>query len=359
MRILLVGGFNWFEGIALNCENALKKLGHEVCRFEYATLSNYSPRFSFGITSNSMIRDFSVVQMNEGFFSKVEAVKSDLILIIKGETILPEVLLNIKKELNIPIATWWMDDPLFEWHEDLPVARENISNSLKLFDHFFVFDSYHIPRLKRLGIRSVHWLPLAVDPNDYYPLALSDTELSYYGSDVSFAGSAYRSRGRVLIELMDFNLKLWGGNWLNEGLKKVTTKRGEIISTEEACKIYNATKINLSLCHQQSVFGPNLRVFEILAPGGFLITENLADLHKLFKVGEEIVCYDGVEDLKDKIKYYLAHPEERKAIAEAGHRRVIENHTYLHRMKELLNIVSEEDKDGMNHRNTEENCLTK
>lgn len=337
MRILLVGGFKWFERMATNCEKALKVLGHEVHGFEYANLSDYSPEFSGGVSSD-LIRGFFIVQMNREFLNKVNTIKPDLVLIIKGESILPEALKKIK-EADIPVVTWWMDDPLFEWFEDLPVAYENIYNSLRFFDHFFIFDSYHIPRLKRLGARNVHWLPLAVDPNDYHPFALSDTELSYYGSDISFAGSAFRFRGRILINLVDFDLQIWGGNWQNEKLKKLTVKEG-ILPPEEVVKVYNATKINLNLTHPQSVFGPNLRVFEVLAAGGFLMTEDLADLHKLFKIGKEIVCYKNIEDLKDKIKYYLAHPEKRKAIAEAGHKKVVENHTYLHRMKELLEIVA-------------------
>jgi len=336
---MLVGGFDCYERIALNCEKALKILGYDVYRFDYVNLSDYSSKFSFGISSN-LIRDAFIVRMNEEFFSKATTVRLDLILIIKGEIILPESLLYIKRELDVPIVTWWMDDPLFEWHEDLPVPRENIHNSLKLFDHFFVFDSYHIPRLNRLGARNVYWLPLAADPDEYSHLPLSNTELSYYGSDVSFVGSAFRFRGKILVELVDdFNLKLWGGRWLNEKLKKVAVNEN-ILPPGEVSKVCNASKINLSLCHYQSVFGPNLRVFEVLASGGFLIAENLADLHKLFKVGEEMVCYESsIYDLKDKIKYYLDYPEEQKAIAEAGHKRVIENHTYLHRMKELLRIV--------------------
>jgi len=329
MNVFLVGRFNWFGNWAKNCEKALKSLGHNVFLFDYRSLETAPPP--------SLIKPSFPLYMNQELVNSVFNFKPDLILILKGETIFPETLAKIKELLDVPIATWWLDDPLFEWREDLPVVRGNIIQALSYFDYFFVFDSYHIPRLKRLGTRNAYWLPTA-SFDDYHPLTLSDDELSYYESDVSFVGTAYRCRGRILIELTNFNLKLWGGKWINTKLSKITAKE-DILHPWEAAKVYNATKINLTLCHHQSVFGPNLRTFEILASGGFLITENLTDLYKLFKVGEEIVCYENIDDLKDKIEYYLAHPNERNAITEAGYKKVIENHTYFHRMQKILDIV--------------------
>ena len=44
-------------------------------------------------------------------------------------------------------------------------------------------------------------------------------------------------------------------------------------------------------------------------------------------------------DLVEKIRYYLAHEEERSAIAHAGQERTLKDHTYLQRMKELEQII--------------------
>ena len=54
-----------------------------------------------------------------------------------------------------------------------------------------------------------------------------------------------------------------------------------------------------------------------------MLHERNPDVLELFEEGKEIECYATVEELVEKIDYYLAHPEERKAIAEAGHRRCV------------------------------------
>jgi spore maturation protein CgeB len=82
------------------------------------------------------------------------------------------------------------------------------------------------------------------------------------------------------------------------------------------------------------------RVFEVPGAGGFLVTENAENLDQFFRVGEEIVVYEGISDLADKITFFLAHPEERDRIAMAGHVRTRNEHTYDARFRRLLEIAS-------------------
>jgi len=41
----------------------------------------------------------------------------------------------------------------------------------------------------------------------------------------------------------------------------------------------------------------------------------------------------------DKIKYYLEHNEERKAVAKAGYERTFRDHTYEKRFNEIFKII--------------------
>ena len=54
-----------------------------------------------------------------------------------------------------------------------------------------------------------------------------------------------------------------------------------------------------------------------------------------------MVCFDGVEDLREKVAYYLVHDEERMQIAENGYRKVKEHHGYVNRVREMLRIIEE------------------
>ena len=58
----------------------------------------------------------------------------------------------------------------------------------------------------------------------------------------------------------------------------------------------------------------------------------------LFTPGEDFVYYESKEDLLEKIGYYLTNTEERNEIAKHGHDKIAANHTYRHRVQEMLNF---------------------
>jgi hypothetical protein len=74
-----------------------------------------------------------------------------------------------------------------------------------------------------------------------------------------------------------------------------------------------------------------LRDFEIPIAGGFYLTQNCPDLGKYYEVGREVAVWDTAQDVVERCRYYLARPEERAQIAQAGRRRALDNHTWLHR----------------------------
>jgi spore maturation protein CgeB len=76
-----------------------------------------------------------------------------------------------------------------------------------------------------------------------------------------------------------------------------------------------------------------------MACGAFVLSDNQRDVFSLFKAGEHLACFEGADDLLAKVKYYLAHEDERKAIADKGKREVLANHTYVHRIQEMISII--------------------
>jgi len=62
-------------------------------------------------------------------------------------------------------------------------------------------------------------------------------------------------------------------------------------------------------------------------------------MEKVFKVNQEIICFKTIDELKKLIDYYLKHPDERAQVAEAAYRRVIKEHTYDDRAKEILELI--------------------
>lgn len=98
---------------------------------------------------------------------------------------------------------------------------------------------------------------------------------------------------------------------------------------------------NVTLNHHGNVapYANNMRLFEATGVGAFLLTDWKSNLSDMFDIGKELVAYRTVEECAELIRYYLAHDEEREAIARAGQTRTLRDHTYAHRMQELMGII--------------------
>ena len=116
---------------------------------------------------------------------------------------------------------------------------------------------------------------------------------------------------------------------------------GSVDYWSEMPKVFRESKINLNLTIPNIKSGIPLRIWDVLGAKGFLLTNYQAEIPLYFKEGEDLVCFDGIEDLKEKTAYYLSHEKERRAIAENGYQKVKKHHTYVNRIEEILKIVKE------------------
>ncbi len=103
--------------------------------------------------------------------------------------------------------------------------------------------------------------------------------------------------------------------------------------------VFKNSKINLNISLKSIYSGIPLRAFDIMGCGGFMITDFQPDFGELFVADEDYVFYTTPDDLYAKIDYYLEHDEKRKIIARNGYEKVKANHTYDHRLKEILSML--------------------
>lgn len=115
--------------------------------------------------------------------------------------------------------------------------------------------------------------------------------------------------------------------------------RGPADSSWMTPRIYKCSKINLNITLRSIKSGIPQRVFDVLGAGGFLISNYQIELAEFFVPDEELVMYESVPDLIQKIDYYLAHEEERKIIAENGHRKVQTAHSLKSRLEDMLSVL--------------------
>lgn len=107
----------------------------------------------------------------------------------------------------------------------------------------------------------------------------------------------------------------------------------------DLAEVYFHSKINLNVLHHQCVDSTNSRVYDVLAAGGFLLTEHRPCLAREFELGRHLVTFSTPGEARELAEYYLEHPNERELIARAGQRHVLAHHTLAHRCRALLDRV--------------------
>lgn len=149
-------------------------------------------------------------------------------------------------------------------------------------------------------------------------------------------------RRRALIELSKhYRVNVYSNSDVSDLLR--IQYCGSVDYWSEMPKVFRMSKINLNFTIPNIKSGIPLRIWDVLGCGGFLLTNYQAEIPYYFKEGEDLVCFDGLEDLCEKVGYYLEHEEERKRIAWNGYRKVREKHSYIERIHTILDTVACED----------------
>lgn len=343
LRILVVLPF--YGGslpIGQYCHIALKDLGHLVEVFD-------SPAFGGAFTAlkGLRVRNSKLEELEASFlqtisqviYVKATEIEADLVLCLAQAPVTRQVLKRFKRD-NILTAMWFVEDfTLFTyWRSFAPY-----------YDFFFVIQKEpFLEELKSVGVTNSFYLPMAALPTFHHPMDLSPMDQKKYGSDISFLGAGYPNRRIAFRQLTQFQFKIWGNDWDNDRVLSPNIQYdGKRVSPEDAVKIYNGTKININL-HSHIKNKPfisngdfvNPRTFEIASCEAFQLVDQRQLLAELFS-DDEIATFTTIEELQEKIQYFLAHPEERFVIAERGRQRVLTEHTYQQRMKCLLSYISE------------------
>lgn len=114
----------------------------------------------------------------------------------------------------------------------------------------------------------------------------------------------------------------------------VNSYKGFVEKEEDLSEIYNSTKININIT-EQGKNNMNYRIFEVGASKGFLLTDYMDDISLNFKEGFEIEIYRNMEELFDKIDFYLKNLNTAYKIAQNCYMKILKEHTFYNRAKTL------------------------
>lgn len=342
MKVFLIGDI-WEGSLEFYCQRAFKASGCEVRAF------NTLP-FTFGLSRSLISRlaarltySARILLLNQAIIKAIRRRMEppDMALIVKGILFFPETLQTIKRLTGAVLCDWHNDD-----YFSPSVSSEYALACIPIYDYIFTSEKFNIPELKARGAKRVEYLSFGYDPELHRPGELSAGEYSRYCSDVVFIGSWRQVRAEILEALVDngfkYKLVIWGTGW--EKLKSSSPLRPyarfDVVYGENMPKAIWGSKICLAFVTRFDTGGTihTMRTFEIPACGGFMLAERASgEYHEFFKEGTEMACFDGAQELKEKIEYYVNNEEQRIRIAKAGHRRLLENkYSYQDRVSEII-----------------------
>lgn len=303
-----------------NFRSALEGMGHELIQFDFMTLEQQLGRR----------------EMNRRLIETAAAEQPDVIFFFLFEDqIEAETIRRAGVEGNAPTVNWFADD---HWRFDRFTSRY-----APALDWSVTTDRESLAKYAAIGCENVILSQWACNRYAYDRV---DPELRY---DVTFVGQAYGDRPATVekIRAAGFEVECWGGGWLNGR-----------VSQEEMVRVFSSSRINLNL---SAAFQPPRgirtrlrelilreekpqprrsqikgRTFEVPGSGGFLLTDDVPHLGDYLAPGEEIGIFTDEASLIEQVGYWLSHEQERAAVAEAGYRRVREEHTYDSRFAEIF-----------------------
>ena len=302
-------------------------MGHEVEYFDFYTL----------------YLKYGKHEMTKMLRQRVEEWKPELLFtFLYSDQFDFEELKNITTQTNTITYNWFADD---HWRFD-----DYSRYWAPCFDFVSTTDRNALSKYKAIGYSNVLLTQWAANPRIWTRIY----EVPRY--DVTFIGQQYGNRRAIIRNLkkQDIPVRVWGTRWKLTKLHEIAKNYHIIsnnlydrvagstrISQQEMIKIIQASKINLNISQSSQLHGNQIkgRNFEIPACGGFHISGYTDNLEDYFELDKEIVCYQTEVELIEKIKYYLQHDTERNIIAEAGYQRVMKEHTYAQRFRELFKLM--------------------
>jgi spore maturation protein CgeB len=259
---------------------------------------------------------------------QIKAIRPDILFVQEQNILLDKYLLDIKPYCGYLVAQVGSQPPKHRSYRHYDLV-------LTSFPHF-------VERFNQQGIRT-----------RYFRLGFDNRVLNELSPDVSdsyeftFVGAffkVHKNRYQILNELSKVTaIDIFGySSALPNNSAIAARHRGEAWGLD----MYRVlAKSRLTLNNHEKVagrFANNMRLYEATGVGTCLLTDAKENLAELFEPDVEVVTYSNLSELVEKARYLLDHEDVRAAVAQAGQKRTLKDHTWKKRMEELTSIFSEE-----------------
>jgi len=289
-----------------------------------------------------------LLDVRELDYDAINTFSPDLIIGYDYSHLINQTATNVIDRFDVPKIHYFADNP----NDNFSLSGDNsLPEKLSKTDGIvFCWDRNYLNDFKNKAF----YLPLAVNPEDYSvdintskkhgilfagrPLTERrinilceivkhfPDELSIYSYDKHFEKSVNEIKEQKL--LTDEQLESY-----------IKSFKGFLNTEKELAEVYANSKIVLNITMEQGLSSMNYRVLEVLASGGFLLTDYKKDTAEYFESDKELVFYENSDDLIGKISKYLNNKELRDEIAFNGKNIVLKYHSFKKRASEMLAVI--------------------
>lgn len=325
-RILLIGPK--FHGYSESIRRGFAANGHEVVLHEYDRLPSVAkarykvqaevlPRLGLPGKDPAHFHTESTVDV-------IRQTRPDVVIVLKGDTFTADVADEIEAVGSTSIL--WLYDELRR--------TEHTASSMARYDHLISYSPLDAEHLRATGVDCLH-LPNAFDPT-MIPTRHGETP------EVLFIGAAYPRRVELLEQLAASGvpLHLVGRDWSRHPLDRLRTMQWRRPSVEGTREVPRAEGYELTAAAAAAINihgdqdGFTMKTFEVPGVRGVQLVDR-ADVVAYYEPGEEVLVFNGVDELIDLSWRCVRDRTWADRIRQAGQKRTLAEHTFAHRAREI------------------------
>jgi len=325
-KVMVIGNKNSYN-LEYFVIEALNDLGYKTKFFGYSSIKSVFSRNLFRMmwTRSLIVRDLITSlylrKVNEILLDSINEFNPDLIISLKGESVLPKTIDYIKKK-GIKIVLWFPDDPRFFNSLTKHIAPH--------YNIVFTYSQNAINLYKKIGINNVYRLHFGCSQKMHHRDIWSGNIINR----VLFIGTFTPKRYLFIKKLIKNGVPvdIYGSHWPKtvSGLK---VNKG--VYGDNYVKLMQKYRLVLNI-HNSIDYGPNMRVFEVTGSGATLLTDNADDTSNFFENNKEVLFYHNLNSAVKISKQFLNNPNIE--ISKNAYKKCHENYEYKIIIKELIRI---------------------
>ncbi len=147
-------------------------------------------------------------------------------------------------------------------------------------------------------------------------------------------------RDQIIIFLkkqLSDRFQIYGEGWERAGIESALP----VWDPQQLAGLYRSARTCLNVQGGNSPSGLPMRIYEAAVCGGLVLTQNNPEISTLFTPGKECAVFDTPQQALELVEFYCSHEDERRAMAEAGRKRALVEHTWKNRLDFIFCQFSE------------------